>query len=831
VFRNFLITTFRNLYRHKLYSTINIGGLALGLAACWLILLFVRGETGYDSWIPNAGQIYRLHTTAYIPGRDPLRSTRSSGPMGQAIKNNFEEVENATRMFYSGPRVFHGGNVYQQSVTLVDPEFFDVFDLKLLDGNRNTALQDFQSLIVSESTARRYFGDEPVIGQTLGLCCYGPDSEQIDYRVTGVIADTPENTHFYHDAIALIDENRYQNNQSLFESWTSMNNNTYLKFADGSSTANVVDRLPWFLDNVVPENPHLVEEFGLKNSEIVELSLMPIEDIHLNAREAASDMGDIRPLGNKTLVISFLFIALLILGIAAINFLNLTTARFINRAREVSMRKILGASRREVALQFMGETVITSLLALTLSILLVSLMLPWFNEILSTELQLDLFGSGGNLLTLLVVALTTGIIGGSYPCLYVSRLQPARVFNSGRSSDGGKQSLLKNMLIIFQFSISIALITATAVTWLQTDYARSADLGYERENRIVLSGLGRSGVSEVQDTLIARLRGLPGVIGITRSSEVPTSSRENNTAFTVQGREQEVGNQILNYISADYDYFDIYGIEPIEGRVFSEEFGLDLLTATPADGNTSGSMVLNESAARRLGFANPANALGQVITTGTFGGVTPFTVVGVVPDINNRSARFESIPTLYWMRQRGFVNLTIHHDGDDPQSLLKEIETSWREIAPTAPFSYSILEEMVRHLYLDEERQVVTFSVFALLAIFISGLGLYAMASFTDVKRTREIGLRKVMGARVVEIIRLLLWQFSKPVVIANLLAWPTAWYFLNEWLDGFVYRIDLSPLYFIFAGIAALLIAWVTVVGHAWRVAQSNPIHALRYE
>ena len=341
MFRNFLITTFRNLYRHKLYSTINIGGLALGLAACWLILLFVRGETGYDSWIPDAGQIYRLHTTANIPGRDPLRSTRSSGPMGQAIKTNFEVVENATRMFYSGPRVFHDGNVYQQSVTLVDPEFFEVFDLKLLDGNRDTALNDFQSLIVSESTAQRYFGDEPAIGKTLSLCCYGTDSKQIDYRVTGVIADTPKNTHFYHDAIALIDENRYAGNQSLFQSWTSLNNNTYLKFAAGSEPTNVVERFPWFMDNVVPVNPHIVEEFGLKNSEIVELSLMPIEDIHLNAREAAADMGDIRPLGNKALVISFLFIAILILGIATINFLNLTTARFINRAREVSMRMSL----------------------------------------------------------------------------------------------------------------------------------------------------------------------------------------------------------------------------------------------------------------------------------------------------------------------------------------------------------------------------------------------------------------------------------------------------------------------------------------------------------
>lgn len=830
MFKYYLTTITRNLLRHKLYSTINIGGLALGLAACWLILLFVRSEMGYDSWIPQAERIHRLHTSYFIPGRAPLLSTRSGGPMAQAVKSSFEEVEQVTRAFYFYPRVSHEGAVYQQVITMVDEGFFEVFDLPLLEGSRETALRDNQSLIISDSTAKRYFGEESAIGQTLEICCSTDDNTPTVYRITGVMADTPDNTHFFHDAIALIDEIGQTSLAGMYTSWTSVNMNTYVKMAEGKDVSTVVDRFPWFLDEVVPIGEDIMKNFGMKTSEFAKLSLMPIEDIHLNASQHSGDLGDIRPLGNKALIINFMLIALLILGIATVNFLNLTTARFGGRAREVSMRKVMGASRKSVALQFLGETIAASLLALLVSIFLVMLVLPWFNQILSSNLQLDLFGSNTNLLILLLITTMTGVIGGSYPSFYVSRLRPAKVLGSSRSADGSTQGWMKNVLVVFQFSISIALITAAAVTWLQTDYARSADLGYERENRIVLNGL-RSGGQDAQESLMARIREVPGVIGLARSSEVPSSSLENNTSFTILGREQEVGSQLLNYISADHDYFELYGIEPLVGRVFSEEFGADRLQSDEDSDDSRGSMVLNESAARRLNFAKPEDALGQIVTTETFGGLSRFEVVGVIPDINNRSAHYESIPSVYWLRDRGLRRLTIHFEGVDQQAIVEGVESAWREMMPTVPFSYSILEEMVDRLYLNEERQVMTFTLFALLAIVISGLGLYAMASITVLKRTREIGLRKVMGARVVDLIRLLLWQFSKPVVLANLLAWPVTWYFLNNWLDGFVYRIDLNPLFFLVAGIAALLIAWSTVIGHAWHVAQKNPIHALRYE
>ena len=466
MFSNFVITALRNLLRHRMYAVINIGGLALGLAACLLIMLFVRSELGYDSWIPNAGQIHRLHTTANIPGRDPLRTVASSGQMARALKETFPEIEASTRVLYAGQRIFLDGNVYEESVTEVDPTFFQVFDLPLLQGDRNTALNDHNSIIISERTAQKYFGEEEALGQTITMCCYGPDSVNIDFRVTGLIADTPTNTHFYLDAVILIDENRYRHMPYIYESWTSLNNYTYLKFTDGSDPDGVAERLDWYLDEVMPKIVH-GDHVVPPNSVLFDLFLMPIEDIHLNAAEQASSMSDIRPLGNMKLVVSFMLIALLILGIATINFLNLTTARFINRAREVSMRKVLGANRSEVVLQFLGETVLTSLLALGLSLLVVTLVLPWFNDFHSTQLKMDLLSGNGNLLMLLAITLVTGVLGGCYPSFYISRMQPAKVFRSANSAQQGRPGLFKNTLIVFQFSISIALLTITAVTWFQ----------------------------------------------------------------------------------------------------------------------------------------------------------------------------------------------------------------------------------------------------------------------------------------------------------------------------------------------------------------------------
>ncbi|MCH7805608.1 MAG: ABC transporter permease [Proteobacteria bacterium] len=827
MFKNYVLTAWRNTVRHKLYSLITIGGLAIGLAATVLILLFVYKETSYDTWVPNAERIYRLHTTYNIPGRDALRSVRSSGPMRQAFQDNFEQVESATRLGYLTPRVFKDGAVYDQQITFVDPEFFEVFDLPLLQGDRATALADPRSLILSESTARKYFGDASPLGQTLTLCCFSPGGESTDYQITGVIADTPENAHFEFSVIGLIDGNV----AGFYESWTSINNYTYFKLKEGSSPDEISDRLPWFLDNVFPVTDQFSAEFGLAMSEATELSLMPIRDIHLGAKFQAGDMGDIRPLGERTLVIEFLLIAFLILGIATINFINLATARFMHRAREVSMRKVLGASRRQITQQFLGEAVLASLFASILALGLVELMLPWYNKLLSTNLTLQLFGSEGVLAELILMALVAGLVGGMYPALYVSKMHPVKILKANQSSETEGASRLKSLLVVFQFAISIALITATAVIYVQTDYAKSVDLGYERDNHLVLRNLRRSGAQEMKAALEARIQQIPEVINVVLSSDVPTDNDENNTFFSVVGRGKDAGRQLINHITIDYDFLEVYGIEPLYGRTFSESFGSDTMSQPDTDSVATGAAILNVSAAKRLGFDNPGDAIGEVLATELFWDSALMEVVGVIPDISFRSAHFEDLPLVYFRFEPRFDDMTILYSSNDPGPLIAEIETIWKELIPSVPFSYAILDDLISAQYLDEDRQFITFSVFALLAVFISGLGLFALAAFTADRRTKEIGVRKVFGASVRQIVQMLTWQFSKPVVWANLIAWPVAWYFLNDWLSGFVYRIGLSPTYFVFAGMIALAIAWATVAGHAWRVARKNPIRALRYE
>lgn len=831
MFKNYITIAIRNLIKNKLFSVINIGGLAIGLTATILILLFVNEETSYDAWVPDHERIYRLHSTFDIPGRDAFRTTRSSGPMHQGFQDNFPEIEAATRLFYSQPRVFKDGAVHDQSVTLVDPGFFKVFDIPLTQGNRDTALNNTNSLVVSETTAARYFGEENPIGKVLTLCCYGENNESIDYVITGVMADTPENSHFVFNAIGLIEEARFSNQGFLFESWTSVNNFNYFKLREGAKPEQISDRFDWFEDNIIPGNDQTFEQFGINQSELITLTFMPMADIHLNAKFQAGDGGDIRPLGDKTLVIGFLLIAFLILGIATINFINLATARFIQRSREVSLRKVMGAGRRQIAQQFLGEAVIASLLALVLAIGLVEISLPWYNNFLGLDLSLVLFGEGSVLFELLLISLLAGLFGGSYPALSISNIRPAKVLKANQSTESKGSARLKNVLVVFQFSIAIALITATAVTYSQTDFAKSVDLGYESDNRLVIRSLGRSGAQEMQTTLQTRLKALPGVINVARSSDVPTDNNENNTGFTILGKEQEAGNQILNYIVPDYGFFEIYKIEPIFGRTFSEEYGNDQMFRPDPDSGAAGAAVINVSAAKRLGFDNPEDAVGEVLSTQLFRNGGLMTVIGIVPDVSFRSAHFEGLPTVYFSFEAMFDDMTVHFQGREPQVLVSEVEKIWGELIPSVPFNAVILGDLISSQYADEERQVKTFTGFALLAIVISSMGLFALAAFSTERRTKEIGIRKVFGASIRNLVQMLAWQFSKPVVIANILALPVAWYFLNDWLNGFVYRIPLSPTYFVAAGLLALLVAWGTVAGHAWKVARSNPIKALRYE
>jgi putative ABC transport system permease protein len=830
MFKNYSIVALRNLLRHKLYSFINIVGLAVGMAAVVLILLFVGDEIGYDEWLPDSDRIYRMHSTFNIPDRPVFSTVRSAGGLGWDMPAALPEVEAFTRLMPIGTVVIQGENAFSQTLTFVDEEFLDVFDLPFAQGNASSAFPDQNSVIISQEMAQKYFGDGPAVGQTLSFCCMAGD--RVSLVVTAVFKDIPDNSHLNIDMAARIVREWFSAQQNMLESPTSVNVYSYYKFYEGTDTARTDEKIQAFIDELVPITPGSLGPDVTIASDIYDISLMNIRDIHLNAREQAADIGDMEPLGDIKTIYAFSIVALMILAIASINFINLSTARASQRAREVSLRKVVGAGRSQLIVQFLGESVIMTMLAALLAIALVELSLPLYNQVLSKDLAVDLTQSPAIFGQLFGASILLGLVSGIYPALILSGFRPARILKSNQSSGSEGSSRFRTALVILQFAISIGLVTVTAIVYAQSMFAKTVDLGFERENKVIIRGMNRSDVAASQDALINEFKNISGVSEAVYSSEVPTDNRENNTQFSVVGGENQ--GTLLTYISVDDEFFDAYEVEPLYGRTFSPDFAIDEIRV-PDDENAAiiSTTILNVSAAARLGYANPEDALGQVLATNMRGRDAELTVIGIVPDINFRSVRYGLQPTLYYNNPSFVSSLTLNIEGTSVADILPQLEQVWARHVSQQPFNYQILDEMIESQYAAEDAQATMFGVFAILAILIASLGLFGLSAFSVERRTKEIGIRKVLGAGVGDIIQLLVWQFSKPVLWANFLALPVAAWFMADWLQGFEYRISeiYIALFGLVAALTALLIAWATVGGHAVRVARTNPVHALRYE
>jgi putative ABC transport system permease protein len=831
--RNYITTAIRNLIKNKLYSAINIGGLAVGLAACLLILLYVRDELSYDRWLPNAERIASLESTFRAPGREPLSFAQSPGPTKAKLESDFSsDVERAVRLYWSTEPIRTGDRFFSETVTYVDPGFFQVFDLPMVEGDREAALANNTSLIVSEKMADKLFGGQPPIGKVLTV------NSKTDYTVVGVFADLPSNSHLEMDLIALFDTQRYVDSPSVAENWTSANVNTYILFRSVEAMERVEAALPAFINrNVVLNVPGFEKA---KVSDIIQFHLMPVPDIHLHSRLA----GYAKPGGDITGVIAFSAIAGLILLIACINFVNLATARSMKRAREVAMRKVVGATRSQLVVQHLGEAVLTACVALILAIALVELALGPYNSFLHKDLSLDFVGDPVLALVTAGLVAVVGVLGGLYPAIYLSRFRPAHVLKANQSAASGSPRF-RNALVVFQFGISIALIVCTATVYLQTIYARRIDLGYESGHRLALEGLSDMPSVEMQTTLRKEVAALPGVRAAALSSDTPPLESNNNTLIH---RTPVIGNDglLIETLEVDFDFFDTYGVKPLAGRLFSREFATDT-RAVPDDASKelTQAVVVNRTFLSKLGIRDPAKAIGMTVWDLVDIGRTEkpdrlarTTIIGVVPDMHLRSLRTQITPMLYYALPDGkdFGSLSVHAEPGRAREVYQGVAAVWQRLVPGVPIRTQYVDEKIAALYDAEEQRAQTLAAFAVFAVLIACLGLFGLASFAAERRTKEIGLRKVMGANVFDIVRLLVWQFSKPVLVANLLAWPAAFYLMNRWLSGFHYAIDLtSPavLLGLFggAGLVALAIAWSTVAGHATRVGRSNPIHALRCE
>jgi putative ABC transport system permease protein len=834
MWRNYVTVGIRALTKNKTYAFINIVGLAIGLAACLMLLIYVRYETSYDGWLPNAQNTYQFqsHYRNRQTGEE-MHLQMTSYVAGQRLKADFPQIDRVVYALSNSPVVMRRGEALAtDQVLLVDNLFFDVLQFPLVQGDRSSVLAQTNSAVLTQTEARRIFGTENVVGRTLTMVVRGTT---IDFRITGVARDLPHNSHVRFTIVARIDFARsFADTPQFLTSWGWQSGWYYFTLRPGGDPAAIQAQLPAWERRNIPN-----ETFGqttTNQGDEQDWKVVNIRYIHLGeAQDGTMTNGN-----DRQTIVTFIIIAFLILGMACVNFTNLATARASQRAREVALRKVLGASRRQLVTQFLGESVLIACISMLIALALVELLLPSFARFLDASLEMKYFGWDGMLLPVLGLTVLVGAAGGLYPALYLSRFQPAQVLKANKSSaEASGSGLLRNILVVAQFAVSIGLIICTSVVYAQTVYARTVDPGYHRDGLLQIENLGRRQLIQRADAITEEISRIPGVISVGRSAiGIATRSNRNN-GVQVPGQAQPIN---IGDYSVDIGFFGTMGIRLVAGRLFdANRPGDDATIPYPSDdAHERGlvargiNVVVNELAARRMGFRDPQQAVGQTVMVSYFDpddGLVPTHIIGVVADSRFRSIR-EPIDPIMFKLDRSFADtLLVRYDASDPQGVRNRIEQAWKRLAPDVPFDGTFSEDRVLELYQAERARATVFGGFAVLAIIVACLGLFGLAAFTAERRTKEIGIRKVLGARIRDIVGLLAWQFSKPVIIANIFGWLGAYLLMKQWLDTFDTRIDLGPLPFVAAGLLALVIAIGTIAGHAFKVARANPILALRYE
>lgn len=837
MWRNYLIVGLRSLAKNRVYAAINIVGLSVGIAACLLILTYVRYEFSYDSWLPNADRAFQLQDF-YRPtkaGGEEMKLQSTSFASGTALRKDFPQIERVV-YFYTGRVVLlrDGQPVSPGPTALTDGNIFDILQIPFVRGDPKHALDDPHGVVLSEATAKAQFGNADPMGRTVTLIS---GKMTADYRVTGIFRDLPKNTHL-EPKIALIarfdPQSYFADNPSVLTSWNNQNGYVYAKLKPGADPRAIEAQFPaWKKRNIPDEvtdgrrtNPGDEQDFKLVN----------VRDVHLGEAQDGRSNG-----GDKGTVLTFAVVALLILAMACVNFTNLATARASQRAREVALRKVLGATRGQLIVQFIGESMLISAIAMTVGLALTELALPALNAFLDAQMTIDYFGAGSIILPVIALTIIVGIAGGIYPAFYLSRFQPARVLKANKSAaDADGNGRLRNLLVIAQFAVSIGLIVCTSVIYAQTVYARTADAGYKRTGLLQVENMSTPQAEAAGQALVEQVRRINGVTSAARTAIAVVAGSTSATSFRRPGQEPVQ----LGVYGIEPDLLPAMGMRLLAGRNLSETNGMDDATTPPSSVQVDLkedralvarglNVLLSESAVKRLGFDSPQAAIGQQVQAAIVDntlGYLPTTVVGVVSDVRYRTVRDPLQPIFYFYQKAGFRQMMVRFDGD-PKDINGQIEALWKRMVPSVPYRARFVEDIVNNVYNSDEKRAQLFGIFALLAVVIGCLGLFGLAAFTAERRTKEIGIRKVLGARTRDILRLLVWQFTKPVLIANLIAWPIAWWVMRGWLNAFDTRIALGPSPFLLAGGLALMVAVVTIAGHAWRVAQAKPVKALRYE
>ena len=818
---HYLVTLYRSLIRHRLYAALNVLGLAVGIAVFLVLTLFVRFQTSFDSFIPHARDIYVVRQSWTLPGLPPQAANITMGGLIEELQTDFPQLQ-GVRLNRDGVIVRQGGVSAADHATFVDPTFFQVFDLPLVAGSGAGTLNDPTSLIVTQTSARKYFGSASPLGRSLTLSVEGVTHA---YHIVGVLKDLPANTDLKIEMLARLVPAWFNTpDQPYFYHWGSSLLETYLKIADPAQARALDADFDAFVDRYGAKDmgrsppPHTQ----------IHLRLAPLKSLHL-----------IEP-ADATTVVTLGIVGLLTLLIAALNYVNLATARAGLRAREVALRKVMGATRRALVLQFLAEAVAAAALAGLIGLALTELALPLVNAAGGTNLALHYLGADSVLIPLVGVVLVVGFGAGIYPALILSQFRPAAVLASARTPGGGRMGArVREGLVAAQFAIAIGFTVCTAVLLSQTRYIRTASLGFRRDGLILVKSFSYNELSTSQRAaLMDAFHGLPGVVSATESDTAP--GEDNNANADTMTRPGLIGREpSITYTHTGPNYFTTYGAKLLAGRWMDRAHGMDDtsalgLTLAQRDAQ-GGSVIINDQAVKSFQFAGPSAALGQHVQEDTQRNTKRnYTIVGVVQDIRFHSPREQVRPTLYYFNSGAIGNqpiAAVRFSDSDPRLVMNRLQAAWRQIAPAVPFEAKTVEANLSDYYRPDQQRSRLFTIGAVLAVLIGCVGLYGLASFNTARRVREIGIRKTLGASTADILRLLVGQFLRPVALANLVAWPLAWLAMRSWLGGFDQRISLSPLYFVAATLLTLLVAMATIIGQALLVARAEPAKALRHE
>lgn len=806
---NYIKIAFRNIMRQKGYSFINISGLGVGMAACILILLNVQDELSYDKYHDKSDRIYRVtREWKNADGETSLHLGHVAPPFAPLLKNDFEGIVlNAVR-FNSGygPLMSYGDTkIVENRYFWVDADVFEVFSWEMINGDPQSALVEPNSLVLTQTTAKKYFKDEDPLGKTMTFNNFG---FEVEMKVTGVVEDVPLNSHFKFDILASFQTlENFIGAQNMMSNFGSNNYATYLLFPEGYNIEDFRSQLPDFSEkHLGPTNS------GAPVWDRNQLHLMKIGDIHLHSHldseiEANSDIA---------YVYIFAIIAILTLVIACINFMNLATAKSARRAQEVGLRKVMGAFRMALVRQFITESILFAILALVLAIGIVYLALPTFNDFISKDLSLDLTENLFVLFLLIGITIFVGVVAGSYPAFYLSSFQPASILK-GEHKSTRRTVNLRSILVVLQFCISIVLIIGVGIVQDQLEYMRTKKLGFDQDNMLILPS--NQQIYDKFESIKQQLEAKDGIIDVTLASRIPSGR-----LLDSQGAQAEIDGEIkrINFriadIHVDHDYLTNFGVDFVAGRNFDHDIASD----------SSQAFILNEAAVSAIGWESPEVAIDKQFNYGNRQGGR---IIGVVKDFHFESLHQPIAPIVFFVTSGRNSSVAIRVKPGKEEEILDYVREQWSFLNPGFPFTFSWVDESFSQQYANEDNFEKIVKYFSILAVVIASLGLFGLASYTAEQRIKEIGIRKVMGASVAQIITLLTKGFTKLVIIAFLIAIPIAYYFMEMWLQAFAYSGEIQVTAFLYAGILALIIAWITVVSQTLKAALTNPVDSIRYD